>query len=143
MTSPEYSTGLVSDLARRAIAMFRTRRAANSSTAPGCSFALTPLLTKYQSPIAPTTIASPSSNRNALTTGRIRPSSLGLFRELRWIPEKFLPRLLGAEVVGLALIRRLRCRCRVGHQAVDRIHLLVVRLWRRMAGMRISALRCI
>src|SRR3990170_7487052 len=124
MISPEYSTGLVSDFARRAMAIFRTRPATNSSRRPGCSFALTPLFRKYIRPIIPTTKASPRSSRNAFSTGLICDSSLRLLCELRGILQEFLPRLLGAEVVRLALIRRLGRSCWVDHEAVDRVHYL-------------------
>src|SRR6185295_16713151 len=130
MTSPEYLTGFASVLARRAIAMFRIRRARNSSTRPGCSFALTPLVTKYQTPMAPATAAIPRSSRNALSTGLMRASPLRLLREFRGALQEYLPRLLRAEIVGVPLIRRLRRGGGVGDDAVDRVH--------RLSGLRLA-----
>src|SRR5919106_4637124 len=119
MTSSEYVTGFVSDSARRAIAIFRTRPAMNSSMRPGCSLALTPLFTKYQRPNAPTAITRSTSSTNAFSTGLMRTSPLRLPRELRGIRQELLAAFLGAEVVGLTLEGRLRGGGRIHHQSVD------------------------
>src|SRR5687767_5550740 len=125
MISPEYSTGLVSDLARAAIAMFRARPATNSSILPGCSLALTPLRMKYHRPDAPARPARPTSNRNAFSTGRMVRSLLRRLRELCGVFQELLQRLLGAEVVRPTLVRGLRRGGGIHHQPVHGIPLLV------------------
>src|SRR2546425_1038894 len=99
MTSPEYSTGFCSDRARRAMAIVRTRRAANSSRYPGCSRALRPAVRMYESRIAPAPAATATSSASAFNTGVIPASLLRLLGELRRVLQEFLARLLGAEVV--------------------------------------------
>jgi hypothetical protein len=56
------------------------RQAMNSSRRPGCSFALTPLLAKYQTPIA--TIVSANSSKKALRRAPLWPHPFGFVANL-------------------------------------------------------------
>ena len=68
----------------------------------------------------------------------MRASPLWLFRVLSGVFQELFPSLFGAEVIGLALVDRLRRGRRIHREAADRIGLFPGLLLRRMPGMWIG-----